>query len=843
MIGKQKRRAPRSVQAGRAEALGALDFALRYAAMGIRVIWIPPGSKAPVMKAWPNAATTERTVIEQWALDHPGCNFGLVMGDGFVAIDIDDPGKYPELKTLGLDLPPTRKHRTAKGLHLIYGVPPGVTIRNTVKKFGIVDVRHANAQVVAPGSVHPSGFVYEIAEDLPIAQLPDQSLRMLMEPEGRPVPQPATPLTPGSIPEGTRDQTLFKIGCSLRAKGASEAEILAALRVRNQEQCKPPLEDAIVQEKARSAAKYAPGEAAKVATIVNDAPWPEPEGFGQPEPAVERITPQMLPVAIRDWCVDEANRMQGHFDFAAAGAIGALGIAVQRRARVRPKRNDTGWVEYPNLWTLFIARPAEKKSPLLRSMTRPLREIEEEWRKEHESAFAEHFINHERAKIEKAEWKKEAAQAVRDKKPLPPRPASVPDEPPARRRLLTHDATFEALHMQLVQQPAGLGLIRDELMGWLSQLGKQGREGEQQFFMQGWDGESSYTADRVGRGTVHVPHVCLSVIGTTQPGPLRQYFADAMRGGASHDGFIARFPLSLYPDPRPAVWTDRVPNEAARQKAFAVFRTLANLPSDRPLDLQFDDEAQQRFSEWWTDHNAKTQSPDLPPALAAHFSKYQKLVPALSLLFALCDGCRELISVSHLRMAIEWARVLATHAYRIYSAIVPREVEAARSLARRLQSGWKAAEGAFTARDVYRSDWAHLSTPEEVRSALAVLESYCWVRKDRSGDGTGRPSERYQRNPKITETYPDIDGQRRPILAGSGGLSVAMPAPASAENQSSPEEERIRQRDKTRQKIRPPENRSATGGRSARRRMKFTREGRAAISRTQYTPPNGVPIQ
>lgn len=245
---------PRSRVAQKSKKMTALDYALMYAGLGIRVIWIPPRSKAPVVKDWPNVATTEPAVIERWATEHPGCNFGLVMGDGFIAIDVDDPSRYPELKALGFDLPPTRVHKTASGLHLIYRVPLDVTIRNAVKKFGIVDIRHANAQVVCPGSVHPSGAVYEIAEDLPIADLPDETLRMLTVSE----PSPRASGDGSKIPEGRRDDTLTSIAGRMRRGGMTAAEILPSLQEVNRTRCEPPLPDADVERIAHGMERYKP---------------------------------------------------------------------------------------------------------------------------------------------------------------------------------------------------------------------------------------------------------------------------------------------------------------------------------------------------------------------------------------------------------------------------------------------------------------------------------------------------------------------------------------------------------------------------------------------------------
>src|ERR1019366_5133590 len=46
---------------------------------------------------------------------------------------------------------------------------------------------------------------------------------------------------------------------------------------------------------------------------------------------------------------------------------------------------------------------------------------------------------------------------------------------------------------------------------------------------------------------------------------------------------------------------------------------------------------------------------------------------------------------------------------------------AAQVLARHLQKGWRRSEGTFTLRDVYRNQWAGLSTTEEAVAALQVL--------------------------------------------------------------------------------------------------------------------------
>jgi hypothetical protein len=59
------------------------------------------------------------------------------------------------------------------------------------------------------------------------------------------------------IPEGRRNQTLFRIGCAVRARGGGVEEILAAMEIINR-RCLPPLDERELRAIALSASRYAP---------------------------------------------------------------------------------------------------------------------------------------------------------------------------------------------------------------------------------------------------------------------------------------------------------------------------------------------------------------------------------------------------------------------------------------------------------------------------------------------------------------------------------------------------------------------------------------------------------
>jgi hypothetical protein len=148
------------------------------------------------------------------------------------------------------------------GGHLLFTYPTDTTISNSAGKLASgVDVRGEGGYIIAPPSVHLSGNAYEWEllhhpDEVPLAPLPEWVITLLHTPtNGKPF------TLPEAITTGGRNDTLFRLGCSLRTKGLSEPAIRAALLVENQERCVPPLSDKEVEVIVIQAGKYEPGKA------------------------------------------------------------------------------------------------------------------------------------------------------------------------------------------------------------------------------------------------------------------------------------------------------------------------------------------------------------------------------------------------------------------------------------------------------------------------------------------------------------------------------------------------------------------------------------------------------
>jgi putative DNA primase/helicase len=253
----------------KAAAAPKLDFdtltiaqaALAYAKLGLRVLPVARESKRPLTLHGAHDATCDLTTIRDWWKRWPGANVAIAL-DGLVVVDIDPrhgaPADRDEIAAMLGPWPETAEAITGGGGRHLY-----FRARDSLQAPGAlapgVDVKSGpGAYVVAPPSLHANGrrYAWDGLDD-PLTAL----RRLPVAPEW--VYRRARPRTVPDdepIPEGQRNETLFRMGCGLRRRGFSAEAILAALLAENQRRCQPPLDETEVRKIADSCARYQPGE-------------------------------------------------------------------------------------------------------------------------------------------------------------------------------------------------------------------------------------------------------------------------------------------------------------------------------------------------------------------------------------------------------------------------------------------------------------------------------------------------------------------------------------------------------------------------------------------------------
>lgn len=503
---------------------------------------------------------------------------------------------------------------------------------------------------------------------------------------------------------------------------------------------------------------YSPDELRDLAGFAQG--WPILEELPGGLPPVSAFDYDLLPVALRPWIRDIAERMQCPPDYPAVSAIIGLATLVGRQVGIRPKARDD-WTVVPNLWGAVIGRPALLKTPAIQEPLRMVNALEAAARKEHEEVAKEYGAKELVASARQSAAKSRIAKALRaDNEALAEAIAAETLEEvsiPPRRRYLTQDPTVEKLGELLRDNPRGILIFRDELVGFLRAMDIEGRENSRAFYLEAWNGTGGYTYDRIGRGTVEIEAACVSIIGAIQPGPLRDYMMSAVAGGAGDDGLIQRFQLAVWPDAsREWVNVDRWPDTGSRRQARLIYERLdqintvaigAQQEEGDPVPwLRFTEDAQVIFNDWREQLESRLRDDDLHPAMESHLAKFRSLVPSLALLSHLADDPEGgEVGVPSLLRALAWSEYLESHARRIYAPALSPELFAALELAKRLPS----LPEPFTARDVYRKHWRGLDI-EGTRNAVQVLTDFGHIREvDEAPPAYGRQTVRYAVHPAI----------------------------------------------------------------------------------------------
>jgi hypothetical protein len=226
-----------------------------YVKRGLAIF--PCEKKIPLIAMGFKAASKDPAQIEEWWNMWPKAQIGVPTGqvNALLVVDIDGPKGQEWLGQQNWDT--TFTVQTSPGhLQLWFRQPKGVTTKCSAGQIAEeVDIRGDGGYVIGPPSFHhetklaytPLNFEKKCIEA-------PASLLALTTAHGD--APPFSPLVGGDeIPMGHRHRTMVSFAGSMRARGLSGKAILTNLRILNQQNCKPPLDDADLQRIAKDMGK------------------------------------------------------------------------------------------------------------------------------------------------------------------------------------------------------------------------------------------------------------------------------------------------------------------------------------------------------------------------------------------------------------------------------------------------------------------------------------------------------------------------------------------------------------------------------------------------------------
>lgn len=267
-----------------------------------------------------------------------------------------------------------------------------------------------------------------------------------------------------------------------------------------------------------------------VPDMIEGDPWPEPvDVFAKiPLPPLKR---DYLPPAIAGFVFDQSEIIGADPCILAISALVCAAACTHDSIQLQPKLHERGWRESARLWGAFIGDPSVRKTPAANRATSHLKKLNIDLAEQSQREAEEYAKRMKAHAAREAEFYKTTAVG---------RPASHPGEAPERpkkRRLMTQDATIEAVGIIMQDNPGGILVYQDELSGFFGGMDAYRAKGgkDAPFWLQAYNG-GSMAVDRVGRESMIIPNVSACVLGGIQPSAMR-----AASAGLPDDGLLQRF--------------------------------------------------------------------------------------------------------------------------------------------------------------------------------------------------------------------------------------------------------------------------------------------------------------
>ncbi|MDD5463171.1 MAG: YfjI family protein [Methylococcales bacterium] len=457
--------------------------------------------------------------------------------------------------------------------------------------------------------------------------------------------------------------------------------------------------------------------------------------------------------------------MQTPPDFPTVSALVITGSMIGAGCSIKPKKRD-GWEVIPNIWGACIGRPSVVlKSPSMKEPMQLLERLQAGYGEkfEKDKAGAEFDAMATKAMLDDVKGKLSKTAKGKGKDGLVKGDdlqklkadymelAENAEPEPTRRLFKTNETSVQSMTLLQNENERGILVFRDELTGLLVKWDREDGADERAYFLEGWNGDGSYTDYKIGRGLTDAKNICISLLGGIQPDKLKRYLYQAMQG--TNDGLMQRLQLAVWPD-EPKSWqnVDTYPDKAAKQRAYDILATLADMDftqygatqgdyDNRPY-YRFTDAGQAVFNDWLDELQTVKLKKEENPLMCEHFGKFRSLMPSLSLIFHLIDiadgKAQGGVSEQAAKLAVKWCEYLESHARRIYAMAESPEHEATVRLADKIKAG--CLHSPFKSRLIQQKGWHGLKDKQEVDAACNILIDESWLMMTRKPKpATGRP--------------------------------------------------------------------------------------------------------
>ena len=227
----------------------------------------------------------------------------------------------------------------------------------------------------------------------------------------------------------------------------------------------------------------------------------------------------IYPNFIQQYINEVSVSLNANLDYLGGGMLWVISLCVGNSIKIQVKR---GWIESGTVWIALVGRAGVGKTHTIKAITDPLEKLSGREIKRYSD-----------------EMEKYEAYMAMDKKQ---KDFAEKVEKPKKKKFIAEDITVEALSELHEQNKNGIGILRDELVGWIKDMNKYREGSDLQKYLSCWS-NGILSSDRKTSSSAYVEKAYIPIIGGVQPSVLSSVYTDENKD----NGFIDRI-LLCYPD-------------------------------------------------------------------------------------------------------------------------------------------------------------------------------------------------------------------------------------------------------------------------------------------------------
>lgn len=491
---------------------------------------------------------------------------------------------------------------------------------------------------------------------------------------------------------------------------------------------------------------------------VEIAAWEEPILFDNVE--LPKMSSDLFPSYLGEYAGAVSKTIQTPEGMASLLGLSVVATALQKKFVVSPVEHGD-YVEPVNVWTVVVADPSERKSPILKKMMSPVVEWEEahrdhlkneKTRVDTDRGIIEARIkklNADAGKADSAEDRAKFAVEINELK------KHMPNEvlPPV---MWTGNVTPERLEQMMVDHDGKMSVITDEggifeVLGGLYSHGKANLN----IFMQGYSG-NPVRVDRSSR-KAHMQNPLLTLGLAIQPKVLEDLSFGSKRSFRG-TGLLARFLYYKCETQRGQRFfgNQHEMNSEIRDRYFSGVKGLLDIPleydqygNDIPRRLHLDDDARGLWVAFHDEVETKLLHGGEFEPIADWAGKLSGNALRVAGLFHVVEHGVDTRAINRETMnkAIQLMKVLVPHAMFALNATTTSGL--AKDAAHASEWIVKHEKREFTKRDCQRALQSRFPATKALDPVLSELLGRNIIRPKASTRTMGRPSNSYESNPAI----------------------------------------------------------------------------------------------